>query len=132
MHAKVHPKGGKNEDEIQTRFKSRLNQQQLILNDPPMKIADFCCLWRCQNCFADAEKACPQQLPAKVAFPVDFDGEEWPGEKRYGWGGCFCHFSVLGEDTGGGTEHSHTPFEPLSGVGGFIWCTSDSERVSRS
>ena len=72
MHAKVHPKGGKNEDEIQTRFKSRLNQQQLILNDPPMKIADFCCLWRCQNCFADAQKAYPRQLPAEVAFPVRF------------------------------------------------------------
>ena len=82
MHAKVHPKGGKNEDEIRTRFKSGLKQQQLILNDPPMKIADFCCLWRCQNCFADAQKAYPRQLPAEVAFPVYFNGEEWPGEKR--------------------------------------------------
>ena len=72
MHAKVHPKGEKNEDETGKKFKSGLKQQHLILNDPPMKSADLCCLWRCQNCFADAQKAYPWQLPAEVAFPVRF------------------------------------------------------------
>ena len=41
MGAKVHPKGEKNEDETRTKFKSGLKQQHLILNDTPMKIADF-------------------------------------------------------------------------------------------
>ena len=72
MHAKVYSKGEKNEDETRRRFKSRLKQQQLILNDPPTKIADFRCLWRCQNCFADAQKAYPWQLPAEVTFLVRF------------------------------------------------------------
>ena len=43
MHAKVYSKGEKNEDETRRRFKSRLKQQQLILDDPPLKIPDLCC-----------------------------------------------------------------------------------------
>ena len=70
MDAKGHPKGQKNEDETRTKFKSGFKQQHVILNDPPMKIADLSCLWRCQNWFADAQKAYLRQLPAEVAFPV--------------------------------------------------------------
>ena len=72
MGAKVHPKGEKNEHETRTRFKSGLKQQELILDDPPMKIAAFCRLWRCQNCDADAQRAYPWQLLAEVALPIRF------------------------------------------------------------
>ena len=93
MDAKVHPKGPKNEDETRTKFKSALKQQHVILNDPPMKIADFPVCGDVKTALRTLKKLIHGNFPLRSPSRSDFDGEEWPGAKRYG-GGRFL--SVFG------------------------------------
>ena len=46
-----------------------------------------------------------------------------PGQKCPGWGGGGVSFQFFGSGGGTrrGTQHSPTPFEPLSGVGGYVY-----------
>ena len=86
MDAKGHPKGQKNEDETRTKFKSGFKQQHVILNDPPMKIADFPVCGDVKTALRTLKKLIHGNFPLRSPSRSDFDGEEWPGAIRYGVG----------------------------------------------
>ena len=115
MDAKGHPKGQKNEDETRTKFKSGFKQQHVILNDPPMKIADFPVCGDVKTALRTLKKLIHGNFPLRSPSRSDFDGEEWLGAKRDGGGGGVI-LSVFG--SGGGyrrgnptlTHAFRTPF----------------------
>ena len=103
MDAKVHPKGEKNEHETRTRFKSGLKQQQLILNDPPMKINDFGMSRDVQTPLGGVRK---QVFTASICLSWKLKVLEERGKHPEGWGVFRRFWWSVGEDTGGGESNT--------------------------